>query len=54
LRRGITPEINAISTLILCFSIGIILLWYRLRTREARAAEPTPQLAVAPAQGELS
>ena len=33
LRRGITPEINAISTLILAFSIGMILLWYRLRTR---------------------
>jgi len=33
LRRGITPEINAISTLILIFSIGSILLWYRLRAR---------------------
>ena len=33
LRRGITPEINAISTVILLFSIGMILLWYRLRTR---------------------
>ena len=33
LRRGITPEINAISTLILAFSIAMILLWYRLRTR---------------------
>ena len=33
LRRGITPEINAISTLILVFSIGMILFWYRLRTR---------------------
>jgi spermidine/putrescine transport system permease protein len=54
LRRGITPEINAISALILCFSIGIILVWYRLRTRETRAAEPTPQLAALSAQGELS
>jgi spermidine/putrescine transport system permease protein len=45
LRRGITPEINAISTLILLFSIGSILLWYRLRTRTARAAEePTVSL----------
>jgi len=34
LRRGITPEINAISTLIFVFSLGMILLWYRLRTRE--------------------
>jgi spermidine/putrescine transport system permease protein len=33
LRRGITPEINAISTLILLFSIAMILIWYRLRTR---------------------
>ncbi len=36
LRRGITPEINAISTIILLFSIGMILLWYRLRTRSER------------------
>jgi spermidine/putrescine transport system permease protein len=28
LRRGITPEINAISTLILLFSISTILIWY--------------------------
>jgi spermidine/putrescine transport system permease protein len=33
LRRGITPEINAISTIILLFSIALILVWYRLRTR---------------------
>ncbi len=32
LRRGITPEINAVSTLIFLFSLGTILLWYRLRT----------------------
>ena len=35
LRRGITPEINAISTIILLFSIALILVWYRLRTRNA-------------------
>ncbi len=35
LRRGITPEINAIATLILLFSFALILIWYRLRTREA-------------------
>jgi spermidine/putrescine transport system permease protein len=35
LRRGITPEINAISTIILLFSIALILVWYRLRTRTA-------------------
>ena len=33
LRRGITPEINAISTLILFVSVILILVWYRLRTR---------------------
>lgn len=32
LRQGMTPEINAISTLILLFSIITILVWYRLRT----------------------
>ena len=31
LRRGITPEINAISTLIFGFSVLTILLWYKLR-----------------------
>jgi spermidine/putrescine transport system permease protein len=36
LRRGITPEINAISTVILLFSIVLILVWYRLRTRNER------------------
>jgi spermidine/putrescine transport system permease protein len=36
LRRGITPEINAISTLMLLFSIFTILIWYHLRTRSER------------------
>jgi len=36
LRRGITPEINAISTLILIVSILLITIWYRLRTRSER------------------
>lgn len=31
LRRGMTPEINAISTVIFVFSLALILLWYRLR-----------------------
>jgi spermidine/putrescine transport system permease protein len=30
LRRGITPEINAISTIIFVFSLGAIVFWYRL------------------------
>jgi spermidine/putrescine transport system permease protein len=33
LRRGITPEINAISTIIFLFSLIAIVLWYRLRIR---------------------
>lgn len=31
LRRGMTPEINAISTIIFVFSLALILFWYRLR-----------------------
>ncbi|HMI50881.1 MAG TPA: ABC transporter permease [Candidatus Saccharimonadales bacterium] len=37
LRRGITPEINAISTLIFLASVALITIWYRLRTRAQRA-----------------
>ena len=33
LRRGITPEINSISTLIFLVSVILILIWYRIRTR---------------------
>jgi spermidine/putrescine transport system permease protein len=33
LRRGITPEINAISTLIFGVSVILILIWYHIRTR---------------------
>jgi len=33
LRRGITPEINAISALILAVSVALIIIWYRVRTR---------------------
>lgn len=33
LRRGITPEINAISTLILVVSVSLIVVWYRIRMR---------------------
>jgi spermidine/putrescine transport system permease protein len=33
LRRGITPEINAISTLIFAVSVILILTWYQIRTR---------------------
>jgi spermidine/putrescine transport system permease protein len=33
LRRGMTPEINAVSTIIFVFSLIMIVLWYQLRTR---------------------
>ena len=41
LRRGITPEINAVSTLIFAVSVALIVIWYRVRTRSlgARAQE---------------
>ena len=41
LRRGITPEINAVSTIIFVFSLAAIVLWYRLRT----SAEGVPEIA---------
>jgi spermidine/putrescine transport system permease protein len=52
LRRGITPEINAISTLMLLFSILTILIWYRLRTRRQRGEENLPDLLAAATTGE--
>jgi spermidine/putrescine transport system permease protein len=48
LRRGITPEINAISTLILLFSIATILIWYRLRTRTHHADDVQSATALLP------
>jgi len=39
LRRGITPEINAISTLIFVFSVVMILIWYRIRMRSGAREE---------------
>src|ERR1700693_101831 len=54
LRRGITPEINAISTLILVFSISMILIWYRLRTRSERAGEGARPPVAGALEGEAS
>jgi len=39
LRRGITPEINAVSTVIFIFSLVTIVVWYRLRVRGEGGAE---------------
>lgn len=44
LRRGLTPEINAISTVIFVFSLGLILLWYRLRRRAEGKVEVGAEL----------
>jgi spermidine/putrescine transport system permease protein len=39
LRRGITPEINAASSLIFAVSVALIIIWYRIRLRGI-GAEP--------------
>jgi spermidine/putrescine transport system permease protein len=44
LRRGITPEINAISTIIFGFSLVAIVIWYRLRVRAEGHAEVGAEL----------
>src|SRR5499427_1795267 len=44
LRRGITPEINAISTIIFVFSLAAILLWYRLRIKAEGSVEAGAEL----------
>jgi spermidine/putrescine transport system permease protein len=44
LRRGITPEINAISTVIFVFSLIAIVMWYRLRTSGAGSGEVGTEL----------
>jgi len=54
LRRGITPEINAISTLILLFSIATILVWYRLRTHAEQNDDAAPSLLASTLEGEHS
>ena len=44
LRRGITPEINAVSTVIFIFSLVAIVVWYRLRVRAEGTAEVVTEL----------
>jgi spermidine/putrescine transport system permease protein len=51
LRRGITPEINAISTIIFLFSLVTIVLWYRLRARAEGQPEVAAELIESSAQG---
>jgi spermidine/putrescine transport system permease protein len=44
LRRGITPEINAVSTIIFLFSLVTIVFWYRLRVRSEGAPDVGTEL----------
>jgi spermidine/putrescine transport system permease protein len=52
LRRGITPEINAISTIIFVFSLVAILIWYRLRVGSEVQPEIAAELLQNSAQGD--
>jgi spermidine/putrescine transport system permease protein len=52
LRRGITPEINAISTIIFVFSLMVIVLWYRLRARGEGSPEIAAELVETAVQGD--
>jgi spermidine/putrescine transport system permease protein len=51
LRRGITPEINAISSIVFVFSLLAIVTWYRLRTAAEGKTEIAAELVEA-AQGD--
>ena len=50
LRRGITPEINAVSTIIFVFSLITIVVWYRLRVRAEGSADVGMEL-LEPSEG---
>lgn len=52
LRRGITPEINAISSIIFGFSLVAIVLWYRLRARAEGSPEVAAELIETAVQGD--
>jgi spermidine/putrescine transport system permease protein len=52
LRRGITPEINAISTIIFVFSLVAIVFWYRLRVGAEGSTEIAAELVETAAQGD--
>jgi spermidine/putrescine transport system permease protein len=52
LRRGITPEINAISTIIFVFSLIVIVLWYRLRGQGEGSPEIVGELVETALQGD--
>jgi spermidine/putrescine transport system permease protein len=52
LRRGITPEINAISSIIFLFSLAAIVTWYRLRAGAEGKPEIAAELVETSAQGD--
>ena len=52
LRRGITPEMNAISTIIFVFSWVAIVLWYRLRVSTEGPQETAAELVESAVQGD--
>lgn len=52
LRRGMTPEINAISTIIFFSSVGLILFWYHLRTAGQSRSEAAAEILPPAFQGE--
>ena len=52
LRRGITPEINAISSIIFLFSLAAIVTWYRLRLSAEGKPEIAAELVETAAQGD--
>ena len=52
LRRGITPEINAISAIIFLFSLIAIVIWYQLRVKAEGSPEIAAELIEATAQGD--
>jgi len=54
LRRGITPEINAVSTIIFMFSLMTIVVWYRLRVKAEGSAEIGAELIEPAASVELN
>lgn len=51
LRRGITPEINAVSTIIFVFSLLTIVFWYRLRIRAEGKVEAGAELLASESAG---
>ncbi len=52
LRRGITPEINAVSSIIFVFSLATIVAWYKLRAQAEVQPEIAAELLEPAGQGE--